>query len=139
MAGGYGLFGGPPQMFYFEILRKTAISWGQLVTQPWLKWFLLNTNTECDCFHKLRTVSNFLQLYEVYDWSSVVRLPKNKFMMNFLKAGFIFCAKLQLCLCHSFLIEMCEIWLSTSWLLLQAVVSCVLFLVICVVYGVFTV
>jgi len=38
-----------------------------------------------------------------------MKLSKNKFMMNFSKAGFIFCAKLQLCLCHSFLIEMCEI------------------------------
>ena len=68
-----------------------------------------------------------------------MKLPKNKFMINFSEAGFIFCAKLQLCLCHSFLIEMCEILLPTSRLLLQAVVSYVLLLAICVVYGVFTV
>jgi hypothetical protein len=108
---------------YFEIPRKTAVSWGRLVTQPWLNWFRLNTNAERDWFQKLHTVSNLLQLYEVCDWSSVMKLPKNEFMMNLLEAGFIFCAKLQLCLCHSFLIEMCEILLPTSWLLLQAVVS----------------
>jgi hypothetical protein len=39
------------------------------------------------------------------------------------KAVFIYCAKLKLCLCYSFLIEMCEILLFTSWLLLEAVTS----------------
>jgi hypothetical protein len=34
----------PSISMYFETLRKTAVSRGRLVTQPWLNWFRLNTN-----------------------------------------------------------------------------------------------